>query len=245
MKPIPLRAASLALAASLTLAGCATLFGPTNPYAVDRKGELVEYNYAWSAEASAVPVLVRRLQSDLETLFTAATSRAEADRAAARAANRPFVGHQFNRRWTTAGQSPRLLSLYAETLIFTGGASPSHGADALIWDRLARREVKPERLFSGSLDKLLQADFCRIFDAERSRRGAPAISGDCPQVDKLAVVPADSDGDRRFDRFRLVAPHGVAGGHAEGRYDIALAVTPRIRAALRPAYRSSFEVQPQ
>ena len=241
MKPLFL------LACPLALAGCATLFGPTNPYAVDRKGDLVEYNYAWSAEASAVPALVRRLQADLETLFTAATSRAQADRAAAKAANRPFVGHQFNRRWTTAGQSPRLLSLYAETLLFTGGAHPSHGADALIWDRLARREVQPEALFSArdGMDKLVRADFCRIFLGERAKRGAPAQLGDCPQFDKLAVLPADSDGDRRFDRFRLIAPHGVAGGYAEGRYDIAVAVTPEIRTALRWAYRSSFEVQPQ
>ena len=180
-------------------------------------------------------------------MFTAATSRAQADRAAAKAANRPFVGHQFNRRWTTAGQSPRLLSLYAETLLFTGGAHPSHGADALIWDRLARREVQPERCSAPATASTNWSvpDFCRIFQGERAKRGAPAQLGDCPQFDKLAVLPADSDGDRRFDRFRLVAPHGVAGGYAEGRYDIAVAVTPEIRAALRSAYRSSFEVQPQ
>ncbi len=241
----------LFLAVPFTLAGCATLFGPANPYAVDRKGDLVEYNYAWSAEASAVPVLVRRLQSDLETLFSAATSRAQADRAAAKAANRPFVGHQFNRRWTTAGQSPRLLSLYGETLILAGGTQPSHGVGAILWDRLARREVRPERLFSArdGLDKLVRTSFCRTFEPERRRRGAGVQPGDafrtCPPLGELAVVPADSDGDRRFDRFRLVAPHGVAGAYAEGRYDIAVPVTPEIRAALRPAYRSSFEVQPQ
>ena len=130
MKPIPLRAASLALAASLTLAGCATLFGPTNPYAVDRKGELVEYNYAWSAEASAVPVLVRRLQSDLETLFTAATSRAEADRAARGPQSpfcRPSVQPPLDHRRPVAALAP----LYAETDL-TGG-EPGR-CDALIWD---------------------------------------------------------------------------------------------------------------
>ena len=60
------------LLAPLALAGCATIFGPKSPFALDRKGELVEFNYAWSAEASAVPTLVRRLNSDLETSFSAA-----------------------------------------------------------------------------------------------------------------------------------------------------------------------------
>ena len=37
----------LLLFAPLALAGCATLFGPRSPFAVDRKGDTVEFNYAW------------------------------------------------------------------------------------------------------------------------------------------------------------------------------------------------------
>ena len=245
MKPI-------LLLAPFALAGCATLFGPKSPFALDRKGELVESNYAWSAEASADPTLVRRLRSDLETSFSAASTTAQADRAAAQAAKRPFNGHQFSRHWTTAGQSSRLLSLSGETLVSAGGAQPSHGADALLWDRLTRREIKVERLFSAGddLEKLVRAPFCVTLQGERAkRRGAPVQAGDafsaCPQLREFAVVPADSNANRRFDRFRLIAPNGVAGAYAEGRYDIAVAVTPALCAALKPAYRSSFEVQPQ
>ena len=60
-------------------------------------------------------MLVRRLRGDLETAWSAAIDAAQADRAAAQAAKRPFDGHQFNRRWITAGQSPRLLSLEGQT----------------------------------------------------------------------------------------------------------------------------------
>ena len=238
--------------APLALAGCATLFGPKSPFAVDRKGELVEFNYAWSAEASAVPALVRRLNSDLETSFSAASATAKADRAAAEAAKRRFIGHQFNRRWTTAGQSWRMLSLGAETLYFTGGAYPSHGSDALLWDRVTRREIKVDRLFSAGadLEKLVHAPFCVTLEGERAKRqGAAAQAGDassvCPKISKLAVLPADSNANRRFDRFRLIAPPGAVGA-SEGRYDIAIPLTAELRAALKPAYRSSFEVvQPQ
>lgn len=242
----------LIILAPLALAGCATLFGPRSPFAVDRKGDTVEFNYAWSAEASAIPALVRRLRGDLETAWAAASTSAQADRAAALAANRPFKGHQFSRRWTTAGQSSRLLSLEGQTLIFTGGAPPSHGVEALLWNRPARAEIKAERLFNTAdkLNKLVRVPFCVTLEGERAkRRGAQVRPGDafsaCPQLRELAIVPADSNANRRFDRFRLVAPHGVAGAYAEGRYDIAVAVTAAMRAALKPAYRSSFEVQPQ
>lgn len=241
----------LILLAPLALAGCATLFGPKSPFAVDRKGELVEFNYAWSAEASAVPALVRRLNSDLETSFSAASSTAQADRGAAQASQRPFRGHQFNRRWTTAGQSTRLLSLVGETLNFTGAAYPSHGTAALLWDRLTRREIKVERLFSGSndLEKLVRAPFCITLEGERAmRRGAPVQAGDaaseCPRISELAVLPADSNANRRFDRFRIIASPGVV-GVSEGRYDIAIPVTAAIRAAITPTHRPSFEIQPQ
>src|SRR5687767_588115 len=99
------------LLAPVALTGCATLFGPSGPFAVDRKDDLIEFNYAWSAEASAHPALVRRLRGDLETSWSAASATAQADRAKARANNFPFRGHLYNRRWTTAGLSSRLLSL--------------------------------------------------------------------------------------------------------------------------------------
>ncbi len=239
--------------APLVLAGCAALLGPTSPFALDRKGETVEFNYAWSAEAAAIPALVRRLRADLETSWSAASTTAQADRGNAAASRRPFNGHKFSRRWTTAGQSPRLLSLDGQTLIVTGAAQPSHGAEGLLWDRSTRAEIKPERLFANESDygKLVHTPYCVTLEGERTkRRGSPVGAGkafsNCPPLSALAIVPADGDGDRRFDRFRLIAASGVAGPHAEGRYDIAVPVTAALRAALKPAYRSSFEIaQPQ
>ncbi len=240
--------------APLALAGCATLFGPTSPFGIDRKGDTVEFNYAWSAEASAIPMLVRRFRGDLETAWSAASTTAQADRAAAQVAKRPFNGHKFSRQWTTAGQSSRLLSLDGRTFINAGnGAAPSTGAEALLWDRSARREVKVRSLFGAGndLEKLVHTPYCIRHEGERARRpGAPAHAPDpyaaCPKLSEFAVVPADSNANRRFDRFRLIAPSGVFGrAHVEGRYEITVPVTAALRAALKPAYRSSFEVQPQ
>jgi hypothetical protein len=242
------QAALLAALAPLSLGACATLFGPTSPFAFDKKGDLVEFNYAWPAEASRQPALVRQLRRDLETSFAAATAAAEADRDSARAANRPYRSHSFSRRWTTAGQSSRLLSLDGRTSTFTGGAHPNHGTRALLWDRRSTREVTLASLLSSPqvLATMIRPDYCRALDAERSRRrAAPVQLGTmfayCPRLDQLTLIPLDRDGDRHFDTLRLIADPYVAGPYAEGYYVIHQPISSRFLAALKPAYRSSFE----
>lgn len=251
MKHILLRA-SLALA-PLALAACIGPFARTAPYAYDKKGDLVEFNYAWPAEVTANRPLARRLRADLERSFKAAEATAMADRATASAMNRPFHGHQYSRRWTTAGQSGRLLSLDGRLLTFTGGAHPDHSADVLLWDRAARAEVRAASLFTSgnALDMLVRLPGCAILDAERTkRRGAAVGGGDalsaCPPLDALALVPSDGDHNHRFDHVRLVAPNGVAGPYVEGTYDISVPITATLLAAIKPVYRAGFEVaQPQ
>lgn len=237
----------IALLAPLALSACATPFAAGSPYAFDNKGDLVEFNYAWSAEATATPALARHLRGDLESSWRAAATTAHADRVLAQANKRKFVGHQYSRRWTTAGQSTRLISLSSNVLVFTGGAQPSRGADGLVWDRRQNKEVKATALFTSGddLSRLVRAPFCDRLAAERQRRlGVANGNGGnmpCPGLDALAFVPSDRNGNRRFDEFRVIAPHGAAGAYAEGSYDLGIPVTAAMRAALKPLYRSSFE----
>jgi hypothetical protein len=216
--------------APLALSACIGPFARTSPYAYDKKGELVEFTYAWSAEATANRPISRRLRADLERSFKAAEAAALADRAQAAAANRPFRAHRYARRWTTAGQSARLLSLDGRLTTFTGGASSDHGAEALLWDRTARAEVPPASLFTTNeaLDQLVRLPAC--------------AKTDCPAPAALALVLADDDHNRRFDHVRLVATHS----DREGSEAIELPITATLLAAIKPAYRASFEVaQPQ
>ena len=225
MKHIFLRA-PLALA-PLALAACIGPFARTSPYAYDKKGELVEFNYAWSAEASADRSLGRRLRADLERSFKAAEAAAVADRAQAAAANRPFRAHRYNRRWTTAGQSARLLSLDGRLQSFTGDDRPIEIADALLWDRRTRSEVAPASLFTSNeaLDRLVRVPACN-----RDREGCPPFF-----ADKLVLT--DNNRNRRFDHVRFAV---------RGSKDIVLPISATLLAAIKPTYRSSFEVaQPQ
>ncbi len=240
-----------AVLAPLALAACIGPFARSAPYAYDKKGDLVEFNYAWSAEVSANPVLRRRLRADLERSFTASAAAAETDRASAQAAGRPFHGHQYSRRWTTAGQSARLLSLDGRLLASTGGAHPDHSADGLLWDRASRAEIKPDRLFTNgsSLQTLVRVPGCAMLASERTRRlgNVPAtgeMANPCP-TEGVAVVPSDADHNRRFDHIRLLAPNGSAGAYVEGTYDLSVPVTATMLAAIKPLYRAGFEVAQQ
>ena len=222
----PWALAPLALA-PLALSACIGPFARTAPYAYDKKGDLVEFNYAWSAEASADRTLARRMRLDLERSFKAAEATAMADRAQATVANRPFRAHRYNRRWTTAGQSARLLSLDGRLQTFTGDDRPSEGADVLLWDRRTRSEVAPASIFTSNeaLDRLLRVPTCN-----RDREG-------CPPFFANTLVLTDNNRNRRFDHVRFA----VRGGK-----DIVVPISATLLAAIKPTYRSSFEVaQPQ
>jgi hypothetical protein len=221
----------LAALAPCALGACATLF-PASPFAYDKKGDLVEFNYAWSAEASRTPALARKLKVDLEREFQIAATAAEVERAAARAAGKPYRGSTYSRRWTSAGQSTRLLSLDGRLRTRDGSGNVTRRADGLLWDRSARGVVTVDRLFDqpGVADATLRAPGCA-----KLRNAAAACRGD------VAVIPVDSDRNRRFDQFRLIVPSTTADDSDPGD-DLRVPVSATLLAALKPAFRPGVEV---
>ncbi len=265
-------AARLAALSVLTVAGChqpeesrniaaierkatapstATVEAPPAPFTLDQKNARLHFAYAWPAEAAAVPALADRLRHEMALARTDAVATAADDFTSRKASGYPYFAHEFTRSWSTAGQSQGLLSLVATTAVYTGGAHPNHGSSALLWDRKAAREVKLEALFSSpsSLASLLVGPWCKAIAAARAERRGGAGAGDlfdeCPPLSDLAVVPADSDHDGRFDRVRMLADPYVAGPYAEGDYEIDFAVEPRWIMAIKPGWRAEFEAQPQ
>jgi hypothetical protein len=76
------------------------------PAAISSKTDLLDFNYAWSAEANAVWALSRRFQADAARQEAMGLKTARAGREARRAiggAQRDWTGHMFSRSWTTAG----------------------------------------------------------------------------------------------------------------------------------------------
>jgi hypothetical protein len=146
-----------------------------------------------------------------------------------------------------------LASFADERYAFTGGAHGNGATRGLLWDHLQRKEISFASLFlSASGLAQLRGPYCRALDIERQkRRGADYQKSTitefdtCPKLSDLALIPADSSHDGRFDQVHLIAAPYLAGPYAEGEYDIALPVTRELIAAMKPVYRASFETQRQ
>jgi hypothetical protein len=229
------------------LAAMALIGAASGPHKVVRNTPALEFSYEWPAEAVAIPALDLRLYTDAKKKLAQSLKDAQQDQALARQQKREFHQHDFSATWETSGQTARLLSLEGGFGGFEGGAHPNGWTEALLWDRVSKRELGVAGLFvrPGDLTALTRTNYCKLLDAERAtRRGGEKLGGDfdqCPKYSELTIVPADGDKDGRFDRLDFMADPYVAGPYVEGDYEIELPVTPQLIAALKPEYRSSFE----
>jgi hypothetical protein len=174
------------------------------------------------------------------------TASARSDAAERRKQGFPFNPYSQTTSITTAGQSQRLLSLKIDTYAFTGGAHGNSGTTALLWDRRLAKEISFNSLFrpNSGFITAFRGPYCRALDTERAkRRQGEKLGADfdkCPAFSELALIPADSNHNGRFDHLLLIAAPYVAGPYVEGEYEISLPVNPVQTANLKPEYRSSF-----
>ena len=226
---------------------------PAKAFVFDEKNDLIEFHFAWSAEAAAVPQLVGRFEAEMKKAKDELLAGAKEDKAFRDKEGYDFNGYQSSTDYKTSGQSERLLSLTSDVGSYTGGAHGNYGTGGLLWDRQAASEIKVADLFSApaNRDRLLTQRWCDALNKEREKkRGEPVTGNDmfdeCPKLDDIAIVPTDKDGNGRFERLILTASPYVAGPYVEGSYEIDLAVTADLISALKSEYRASFEAgQPQ
>ena len=218
------------------------------PFSLDEKNDLVEFHFGWSAEAAAVPQLVKRFQAQLEKTKAELLTGAREDKAMRDKEGFDFHGHMSSTEYETAGQSDRLLSLRVEVGSYTGGAHGNQGTGSLLWDLNAAKEIEVAGLFvePSNMSRLLTQRWCDALNKARDdKRGEPVggngMFDECPGLDEIATIPTDKDKNGRFERIMLVASPYVAGSYAEGSYEIELLVTSDLIAALKEDYRSGFE----
>ena len=225
----------------------------SKPLVLDEKNDLIDFHFAWSAEAAAVPQLVSRFQTEMKKAKDELIAGAKEDKAFRDKEGFDFNGYQSSTDYKTSGQSDRLLSLTSEVGAYTGGAHGNYGTGGLLWDRHAAKEIKVSDLFAepANRDRLLTQRWCDALNkAREEKRGEPVGGGgmfdECPKLDEIAIVPTDKDGNAKFERLILTASPYVAGPYVEGSYEIDLAVTSDLIAAIKADYRPSFETaQPQ
>lgn len=217
-------------------------------FVAEEKTDLIEFHYAWPAEAAAVPQLAERLHNDMAKVKADLIAGAEEDKAMRERQGAEFHGYMSSTDYETAGQSDRLLSLSVESGAYTGGAHGSYGVSALLWDRAAARQIQFADLFAepANMERLLTQRWCDALNREREKkRGEPVRGGgmfdECPKLEEIAIIPGDKDKNGRFETLAMVASPYVAGPWVEGAYEVELGVTPDLLAALKGDYRSSFE----
>ena len=223
------------------------------PPKIDEKNDLLDFQLAWPSEVSAIPQLADKLRAAAIAHKTELLKTAAEDKAYRAKNGFPFQGYEYSAEFAVQGSTPGLLSLGESWFEYTGGAHPMHGTKGLLWDRSAGREIAIADLFTGgaaALDRLFRAPYCAALDKGRAekRGSAEMASGpddpfnQCPKFAELAIIPSGASG-QPMNEIAFHADPYVAGPYAEGDYDVSLPVTANVIAALKPAYRSSFEAQ--
>jgi hypothetical protein len=223
------------------------------PVTIRHDSPALEFTYQWPAQAAAIPRLDRRFRREAAREYRRHLKLGREDKQSYIQEQRGSVSDFYSKKWSVAGVSPRLLSLQYQHATYTGGAHPNTDHGALLWDKKLGREIRVDSLFlhASALETVTRDRYCPALQAERrKRRGKGWQTGvaefnQCPKYSELAIAPVDKDNDGRFDTFAFVASPYVAGPYVEGMYEIAVPVTAKLMAALKPEYRGSFEVQRQ
>jgi hypothetical protein len=215
-----------------------------------RNSSPLEFSYAWSAQAAAIPALNRWMQTDADKIFKREAAAARSDFQNSKKSNYPFHQHEIQMAWETAGQSTRLLSLDGSFYGFTGGAHGLGSSSALLWDSARNAKIDIQQLLAvgQTWTGAIRQPFCVLLNRERAkRREEPIKPGgmftECPAYKELTVLIADKNSNNRFDHVQVTADPYVAGPYVEGPYVIDLPITAAMIDRLKPEFRPSFEPQ--
>ena len=221
---------------------------PAKAFQQSEKTGLLEFLYAWPAEAAAVPAIEAKFRKDMETGRADALKMAEQDRKSAQQSGFPFHAHSLETRWTVAADTPRFLSLQSSRYTYTGGAHGMTGYDALLWDRERKRETAFAALMTSpaAFAAAIRDRFCDALDKARmEKRGEPVKRSNdddftkCIDPMKQVLVPTSKDG-KLIDGVTVIIGPYSAGPYAEGSYDVALPVDAAMRQAIRTEYQGAF-----
>jgi hypothetical protein len=222
------------------------LIAAAGPHKVVRNTAMLEFRYEWPTEAVAIPALDLRFYNEAKRDLAEAQKLAVDDKKDYEEQGRASVRDLYSTKWTTEGQSARLLSLKSDHEEYTGGAHPNYNISDLLWDRQLAHEVKFGDLFevADGYAPIVRSAYCHKLAQETVKRTGDPIEKEywsCPKFSELAILPTDRNKNGRFDEINFVASPYTAGSYAEGEYDIVLPVAPKLISALKPEYRGSFE----
>jgi hypothetical protein len=218
---------------------------------VKETGPLYDFEYAYPAEAGAIPALKAWLDADLKKQREDLIAEAKDGKADAKTNDYPFNGYSSGLTWSRVADLPGWLSLSGLTYEFTGGAHPNHGYAALLWDKAAGRQRAATDLFvsKATFSAAIRQVFCDALDRQREAKRGEKInraSGDefdaCLDPAESTVILGSSN-HQTFDRLGVLIGPYEAGPYAEGDYEVNLPVTQALLDAVKPEFKAAFSLK--
>ena len=216
----------------------------------ETRGEAVrEFKYSWPAQVSAIPELAAQLGRMRDRAL--AEQKAEWESALEEFAGMDCVtctNRGAGTTWQVVADTPRFLSLSAESYVYSGGAHGNSSFDAMVWDRDVGDTLETRAFFTSpeALSSVIAEPYCTALNQLQSERrgemGANGDPGECPQLSELTLLVGSSNGET-FDRLGLIAAPYVAGSYAEGPYEVTIPITRDVIEVVKPAYAKHFTVQ--
>lgn len=218
---------------------------------VSEQHDLYSFDYAYPAQAGAIPALKAWLDAELDRERAELVARAKMGRVEARQGGFPYNAYYRATGWDVVTDLPGWLSLSAGIESYEGGAHPNHWPATLLWDKANGKRRAPLDLFVSkqALSQAIRVDFCAAIDRQRTEKRGEKIDRTSSDMFTACIDPAEqtvilgSSNRRTFDRIGvLVAPY-EAGPYVEGEYEATVPVTAAVLAAVKPEYRASFAVK--
>ena len=237
--PAPASAGTTVAGAASTASGARSVAEETDNFVFD---------YSYPAEAGDLPGIAALLDRRLERSREQIARQATVARKERRDAGFPFNKFSRSMEWKVVANLPGWISLSGEWSTYEGGAHGMYGVESLVWNKRTDEAGKGIDLFTSprALGEALGARYCDALNAERVKKGSPALQEDsesvfpaCPSMEELTVLVGSSDG-RTFDRLTLYAGPYIAGAYAEGAYEVDLDVDDAVLEVVKPEYRKSF-----
>ena len=248
-KPVqPQASAETGAAQTATATAIATSAAAAKAVAVNDGNQLYDFEYAYPAQAAAIPMLAAWLNADLGAQKRDLTENARLGQAEAKRDARDYYPYGHSTKWAVVTDLPGWLSLSAQRWEFTGGAHPNPWSEGLVWDKVAGKQLKGSDLFASpaALSAAIRRPFCAELDKQRAARRGEPLRADARDpfvscIDPLASTVILGSGDKaHFTRIGVLVDPYEAGPYAEGNYEVTLPVTAAVLRAVKPEYRSAF-----
>lgn len=221
---------------------------PAQAVKVEEETALIQFDYAYPAQAAAIPALKGLLDADLAKQKRQLIEVAKEGQAEARASGFDFNPYGHSTDWTVVTDLPGWLSLTASRWEFTGGAHGNPWTEALLWDKAAgaRRAAADLFVSKAALSSAIRLPFCDLLDKQRSKRREAPVNRNSGEMFDECIDPLEStvllgSADKQyFTRIGVLVDPYEGGSYAEGAYEVTLPVTPAVLKAVKPEYRSLF-----